>query len=70
MRATCFFYSLINLTLPSSFGQVHRFLEHQGNRPFIKRYLKRDEIQRHIVNCDSALNDALSMFSVCCPRYG
>ncbi|KAH9921625.1 uncharacterized protein B0H18DRAFT_1121320 [Fomitopsis serialis] len=50
--------------LVESFTQVHRFLQKQNHRPFIKRYLKRDEIQRHIGVCDSALTDALGMFSL------
>ncbi|TFY60519.1 hypothetical protein EVJ58_g5101 [Rhodofomes roseus] len=50
--------------LVESFTEVHRFLQKQNHRPFIKRYLKRDEIQRHISVCDSALNDALGMFSL------
>ncbi|KZT67854.1 hypothetical protein DAEQUDRAFT_693396 [Daedalea quercina L-15889] len=50
--------------LVESFTQVHHFLQKQNHRPFIKRYLKRDEIQRHIAVCDSALTDALGMFSL------
>ena len=36
----------------------------QVNRPFIKRYLKRDDILRAIQGCDAELNNALNMFSV------
>lgn len=48
-----------------AFNRVHRLLLKQGHRPFIKRYLKRDEIQVQIQVCDTALGDALGMFSVC-----
>jgi abelson tyrosine-protein kinase 1 len=37
---------------------------HQGNRPFLKRYLKRDEIMREIAGCDTALGDAFALFNV------
>lgn len=35
-----------------------------GHRPFLKRYLKRDEILASITFCDALLNDALGMFGV------
>jgi hypothetical protein len=35
-----------------------------GHRPFLKRYLKRDEILFNITACDAVLNDALGMFGV------
>lgn len=47
-----------------SFREVHRFLVKQSHRPFIKRYLQRDEIQRALVGCHNSLSDALGMFSV------
>jgi abelson tyrosine-protein kinase 1/abelson tyrosine-protein kinase 2 len=34
----------------------------QAHRPFLKRYLKREEILRDISGCDKALGEALSMF--------
>jgi abelson tyrosine-protein kinase 1 len=34
------------------------------NRPFLKRYLRRDEILRDIATCDAELGGALGMFSV------
>ena len=40
------------------------FLDRHNRRPFLKRYLKRDEIQRDIQMCDTALSDALNMFEV------
>ncbi|KAM5539547.1 hypothetical protein V8D89_006656 [Ganoderma adspersum] len=48
---------------PSSFREVHRFLVKQSHRPFIKRYLQRDEIQRALGACHSSLTDALGMFN-------
>ena len=48
----------------SSFKGVHVLLQKQVHRPFLKRYLKRDDILRSINGCDRALNDALSLFSV------
>jgi abelson tyrosine-protein kinase 1 len=35
-----------------------------GHRPFLKRYLKRDEILFNIKSCDAALTDALGLFGV------
>jgi len=43
---------------------VHSFLQMQVHRPFIKRYLKRDEILKQIASCDTSLSDSLGMFSV------
>ncbi|KAI0640836.1 hypothetical protein C8Q79DRAFT_920613 [Trametes meyenii] len=50
--------------LVDSFREVHRFLVKQSHRPFIKRYLQRDEIQRALVGCHNSLSDALGMFSL------
>ncbi|KAI0364174.1 hypothetical protein BV20DRAFT_956762 [Pilatotrama ljubarskyi] len=50
--------------LVASFREVHRFLVKQSHRPFIKRYLQRDEIQRALVGCHNSLSDALGMFSL------
>ncbi|KAJ7772628.1 hypothetical protein DFH07DRAFT_167310 [Mycena maculata] len=47
-----------------SFTGVHTFMLKQAHRPFLKRYLKRDEIIRDIAGCDKALGDALSMFGL------
>jgi len=46
---------------------VCTFLLKQIHRPFLKRYLKRDEILRDIAICDTGLGDALGMFSVRSP---
>jgi len=43
---------------------VHVFLQKQAERPFLKRYLKRDEILRQISGCDASLSDSVSAFSV------
>lgn len=48
----------------SAFEQVLTFLHKQNRRPFLKRYLKRDEIQQQLTACDASLNDALGMFGV------
>lgn len=37
----------------------------EATRPFIKRYLKRDEILRDLEGCDADLRAALDMFNVC-----
>jgi abelson tyrosine-protein kinase 1 len=50
--------------LVEAFTQVHEFLHRQATRPFLKRYLKRDEILRSIAGCDAALLSALALFSV------
>src|ERR1700691_4431207 len=43
---------------------VYQFLQKQTERPFLKRYLKRDEILRQILGCDVSLSDSVSAFSV------
>ncbi|KAJ7188007.1 hypothetical protein C8R46DRAFT_1205222 [Mycena filopes] len=48
--------------LVSSFTRVHNFMLKQIHRPFLKRYLKREEIVRDIAGCDKAVGEALSMF--------
>ena len=57
-------FHILTLKLCSSFRSVHILLQKQVHRPFIKRYLKRDEITRNINGCDAELKDALMMFSV------
>ncbi|KAJ6461227.1 hypothetical protein C8R47DRAFT_993608 [Mycena vitilis] len=47
-----------------TFTQVRDFLIKQAHRPFLKRYLKREETVREIAGCDTSLTDALSMFSL------
>jgi abelson tyrosine-protein kinase 1 len=47
-----------------SFSHVQQFLQMQAHRPFLKRYLKRDEILRQISGCDKELNECLEMFGV------
>ncbi|TFK79567.1 hypothetical protein K466DRAFT_570161 [Polyporus arcularius HHB13444] len=49
--------------LVESYKEVHRFLNKQSHRPFIKRYLQRDEIQRALAGCHNSLTDALGMFN-------
>ncbi|KAI9457475.1 hypothetical protein BJY52DRAFT_1223837 [Lactarius psammicola] len=50
--------------LVEAFGEVHHFLKKLGHRPFLKRYLRRDEIQTSITACDTALDDALGMLGL------
>jgi abelson tyrosine-protein kinase 1 len=47
-----------------AFQGVLHFLTKMGRRPFLKRYLRRDEIAFTISSCDAALNDALGTFGV------
>ncbi|KAF9462806.1 hypothetical protein BDZ94DRAFT_1260375 [Collybia nuda] len=50
--------------LVDAFNDVHHFLQKQVHRPFLKRYLKRDEILKQIDGCDQGLGEALGMFSL------
>lgn len=43
---------------------VYNFLLKLNRRPFIKRFLRSDEIQQEIQACDKALADAMQMFSI------
>ena len=47
-----------------SFQGVHYFLTKQTSRPFLKRYLRRDEIMCDLSDCDCSLRDALGLFGV------
>ncbi|KAG1847152.1 hypothetical protein DFJ58DRAFT_663473 [Suillus subalutaceus] len=57
---------------------VYKFLLKLNRRPFIKRFLRSDEIQQEIQACDKALADAMQMFSISiqirilkeCKRFG
>ena len=51
------------------FTEVLYFLTKSGHCPFLKHYLKHDEILYNIMSCDTALNDALRMFGVCIVFY-
>ena len=59
-------HSLRNFSygLYRAFTDVLYFLTKMGHRPFLKRYLKRDEILSDIASCDATLNEALEMFGV------
>jgi len=48
-----------------AFTNVRMLMQKQVDRPFIKRYLKRDDILQAIRVCDTELNNALSLFGVC-----
>lgn len=52
------------LIISRSFSQVHTLLTKQASRPFLKRYLKRDEISKQLAACDVGLQEALGLFSV------
>lgn len=43
---------------------VYEFLVKLNRRPFIKRFLRSDEIQQEIQACDKALGDAMQMFDI------
>ncbi|KAF5386293.1 hypothetical protein D9757_008606 [Collybiopsis confluens] len=50
--------------LSETFQNVHNVLAKQAARPFLQRYLKRDEISKQLQQCDMDLHDALGMFSL------
>ncbi|KAJ2913972.1 hypothetical protein MD484_g6448, partial [Candolleomyces efflorescens] len=50
--------------LEDTFQGVLQFMQKQVQRPFLKRYLNRNEIQRDLDVCDEGLRDALSLFSL------
>ncbi|KAF5329372.1 hypothetical protein D9619_009450 [Psilocybe cf. subviscida] len=50
--------------LEESFTFVLTFVLQQSKRPWLKRYLRRDEIPREIADCDSRLRDALALFGI------
>ncbi|KAF9780733.1 hypothetical protein BJ322DRAFT_278471 [Thelephora terrestris] len=50
--------------LVDAFANVLALMQRQVNRPFLKRYLKRDDILRAIQGCDAQLNDSLNMFNL------
>jgi len=49
--------------LVKAFEEVRSCLNKLGHSPFLKRYLRRDEILSDISACDTALNDARETFS-------
>lgn len=44
--------------------KIKSFLQMQLHRPFLKRYVKREEIARELVACNEAITDAASRFGV------
>ncbi|KAF7799186.1 hypothetical protein EIP86_010417 [Pleurotus ostreatoroseus] len=50
--------------LVSAFNNILGILQKQNRRPFLKRYLKREEIREDLVWCDALLNDAMNLFDV------
>ncbi|PPR04355.1 hypothetical protein CVT24_013207 [Panaeolus cyanescens] len=51
------------LKLEESFTHIAEIIKRQANRPFLKRYLKRDEIFAEIGHCDNLLKDAMMVFN-------
>ena len=39
-------------------------MQKQSHLPFLKRYLKRDDILRQIEGCGAGLNESVGLFSV------
>ncbi|KAJ7154973.1 hypothetical protein C8R43DRAFT_1235201 [Mycena crocata] len=50
--------------LTETFTQVHDCLLRQVERSFLQRYLKREEILCEITDCNSCVDDALSLFTI------
>ncbi|GJJ14060.1 hypothetical protein Clacol_008317 [Clathrus columnatus] len=50
--------------LTESFRRIEHFVSRQVSRPFLKRYLKRDEDSRKIIYCEASLTDTVSLFNV------
>ncbi|KDQ11798.1 hypothetical protein BOTBODRAFT_35049 [Botryobasidium botryosum FD-172 SS1] len=50
--------------LVASFEMIHRMMKKQAERPFIKRYLKRDEVLQQIRECNESLSDSMSVFNL------
>ncbi|KIJ12984.1 hypothetical protein PAXINDRAFT_100924 [Paxillus involutus ATCC 200175] len=50
--------------LCDALNQIRAFLETQLHRPFLKRYLRRDEISRELMACNRAITDVGSMFGM------
>ncbi|KAH0826098.1 hypothetical protein J3R83DRAFT_5844 [Lanmaoa asiatica] len=44
--------------------QIRTFLETQLHRPFLKRYVRREEIARELTACNEAITDAASRFGI------
>lgn len=44
--------------------QIRTFLETQLHRPFLKRYVRREEVARELAACNEAITDAASRFGV------
>ena len=59
--------NMLIILLASSFSLVRDLIHKANHRPFIKRYLKRDDFLRQISECDQSLVDVLGMFSVSLP---
>lgn len=58
--------STLTVMIDSAFKNILEILTKQNRRPFLKRYLKREEAREELVWCDSLLSDALQLFDVSC----
>ncbi|EJD55610.1 hypothetical protein AURDEDRAFT_109872 [Auricularia subglabra TFB-10046 SS5] len=50
--------------LHQAFKRTHQIVQKQAQRPFLKRYLKRDEDERKIEHCGVALQAAMNSYSL------
>ncbi|KAH6893995.1 TKL/TKL-ccin protein kinase [Coprinopsis sp. MPI-PUGE-AT-0042] len=50
--------------LEATFFHILEFMRKQVRRPFLKRFLKREEILNEMNECDAQLRDALSLFGL------
>ncbi|KZV68103.1 hypothetical protein PENSPDRAFT_30738 [Peniophora sp. CONT] len=50
--------------LQEVFADIQSFLEKQSQRPFLHRYLKREEVRRSVGHCEASLGDALGLFMI------
>ncbi|KAI9457372.1 hypothetical protein HD554DRAFT_2225096 [Boletus coccyginus] len=50
--------------LCGALAQIQTFLEMQLHRPFLKRYVRREEITRELQACNDAITDAAARFGV------
>jgi hypothetical protein len=51
-------------SLSRAFDRIRRLMVKESTRPFIKRYLKRDDVMKEITDCDTDVREALDVFNV------
>lgn len=64
-----FALSILFATPRRPFEEVHSCLNKLGQRTFLKRYLRRNEILSNISDCNVTLNDAREAFGVSVVSY-